>query len=160
MTESQTASHVCNSRRTALPRAVLDPDDVSETAFLTAVPCTVFENHWHRISKDLSELINFGNFLHKLVRFRLFSAFPCWPFHGQPTTLFHIDIRNHIRCFPAPPSWGGGTAVQAGYSAHALINANGLGTRLFVPKFTANGNDKGHLLGAFSLAFLFLGWEK
>ena len=77
-----------------LPRAILDPDDVSETAFLSAVPRTVFENHWHRISKDLNELTNVSNFLHKLDRFRLFSVFPWWLFHGEPT--LHIDLRKHL----------------------------------------------------------------
>ena len=124
VTESQTASHVCNSRCTALPRTVLDPDDNSETAFLPAVPYTVFENHWHGRSKHLSELTNVGNFLPKLDRFRLFSAFPCWPLHGSPT-LLHVDYRNIYNVFrhppPPPQFWGGGRNRPAFLPTHQLM---------------------------------------
>ena len=132
VTESQTASHVCNSRHTTLPRAVLDPDNISKTAFLPSVPCTVFENHWHGKSKHLSKLINVSNFLPNL--------------HGLVMTVLSISLlaiswftyssthrlRKHIQYFPELPKFGGcgNSGAQAILSAHTLINADNLGTRL------------------------------
>ena len=98
-----------------------ESDFVSGTALLPSVPCTVFETHWHGKLKHLGELTNVGNFLPKLNWFCLFSAFPCWPFHGSPTSS-HRFIETYTMFSSTPQFffWGGGGWVGGNSGAQAV----------------------------------------